>query len=312
MKAGSAHPEHHTVPPTPSAMRTTLKPLLRGGAAAAAIAFGVFGTSQPAHAVTNVFQELFLSLDVSGSISPSEFNIYKAGYVNAFQNAAVQVKIAETFGPGKNGLAIAVGQWSRIAAPSLSVGWTHITDQSSLNSFIAALNGMTRVDQDIIGVTTCIDCGMLAAINEINSNLFVTTRVNGKVIDISTDGAGNREACNDTTSVSQCSKNRRAQAVASGIIINGLGVGAGASTFLTANVVTPASGNTNAGFVQTATDFNDFQAVLTTKLIREINPDPGPGGNSVPGPLPVLGAAAAFGFSRKLRRRINTANIHQA
>ena len=27
-------------------------------------------------------------------------------------------------------------------------------------------------------------------------------------------------------------------------------------------------------------------------------------GTSVPGPLPILGAAAAFGFSRKLRRRI--------
>ena len=30
---------------------------------------------------------------------------------------------------------------------------------------------------------------------------------------------------------------------------------------------------------------------------------------SVPGPLPVLGAGVAFGFSRKLRRRINGARI---
>ncbi len=292
-------------------MRTTLKPLLRGGAAAAAIAITLLGGAQQSQAATNVFQELFLSLDVSGSINTSEFNTYKNGYVNAFQDAAVQTKIAETFAPGRNGLAIAVGQWSRIAAPSLSVGWTHITDQTSLNSFITALSGMTRVPESVVGETTCIDCGMLAAINEINNNLFETTRINGRVIDISTDGAGNREACNNTNSVSQCSKNRRAQAVASGIIINGLGIGSNATNFLTANVATPASGDTKAGFVQTAAEFDDFQAAITTKLIREINPDSGPRGDSVPGPLPVLGAAAAFGFSRKLRRRINTANLHQ-
>ncbi len=291
-------------------MRTTLKPLLRGGAAAAAIAITLLGGAQQSKAATNVFQELFLSLDVSGSISNSEFNTYKQGYVNAFQDAAVQTKIAETFAPGRNGLAIAVGQWSRIAAPSLSVGWTHITDQTSLDSFIAALNGMGRVSESVIGETTCIDCGMLAAINEINNNLFETTRANGRVIDISTDGAGNVEACNDTSSISQCSRNRRAQAVASNIIINGLGIGSNASTFLSNNVITPANAPAKAGFVETADDFGDFQRAITEKLIREVNPTPGPT-DSVPGPLPVLGAAAAFGFSRKLRRRIHTANLHQ-
>lgn len=295
-------------------MRSTLKPLLRGGAAAAAVAIGLFGTSQPAHAVTDVFQELFLSLDVSGSIDNSEFALYKGGYVSAFQDAAVQAKIAETFAFGRGGLAIAVGQWSQVAAPTLAIDWKHITDLTtdginggtSLNSFITALQGMGR--QNGIGTTTCIDCGMLAAINAINTNDFVTTRENGRVIDISTDGVGNVEACPGNVNEAQCAQTRRAQAVASGIIINGLGVGAGASGFLTANVATPASGGTRAGFVQTAADFDAFEAAITTKLIREVGPSPE---DSVPGPLPVLGAAAAFGFSRKLRRRINTANFHK-
>lgn len=295
-------------------MRSTLKPLLRGGAAAAAVAIGLFGTSQPAHAVTDVFQELFLSLDVSGSIDNSEFALYKGGYVSAFQDAAVQAKIAETFAFGRGGLAIAVGQWSQVAAPTLAIDWKHITDLTtdginggtSLNSFITALQGMGR--QGGIGTTTCIDCGMLAAINAINTNDFVTTRENGRVIDISTDGVGNVEACAGNVTEAQCAQTRRAQAVASGIIINGLGVGAGASGFLTANVATPANGPTRAGFVQTAADFDAFEAAITTKLIREVGPSPE---DSVPGPLPVLGAAAAFGFSRKLRRRINTANFHK-
>ncbi|MBD2718299.1 DUF1194 domain-containing protein [Synechococcus sp. FACHB-909] len=294
-------------------MRSTLKPLLRGGAAAAAVTIGLFGTSQPAHAVTNVFQELFLSLDVSGSIDNNEFTLYRDGYVSAFQDAAVKTKIAETFAGG--GLAIAVGQWSTIASPTLAIDWKHITDLTtdginggtSLNSFVTALQNMNR--QGGIGNRTCIDCGMLAAINAINTNLFNTTRVNGKVIDISTDGVGNEEECPGNVTEAQCAQTRRAQAVASGIIINGLGVGAGASGFLTANVATPANGATKAGFVETAADFDAFETAITNKLIREVGPGPG---DSVPGPLPVLGAAAAFGFSRKLRRRINTANLHQA
>jgi hypothetical protein len=40
-------------------------------------------------------------------------------------------------------------------------------------------------------------------------------------------------------------------------------------------------------------------------VIAEEQPQPGPiSGSSVPGPLPLFGAAAAFGFSRKLRNRI--------
>ncbi|WP_216920005.1 DUF1194 domain-containing protein [Synechococcus sp. CCAP 1479/9] len=288
-------------------MRSTLKPLLRGGAAAAAVAITLLGGAQQAQAATNVFQELFLSLDVSGSISNSDFTLYKQGYVNAFQNATVQQKIADTF--SKGGIAIAVGQWSTTAFSPPVIDWRHITSltgpgTNSLASFITALNAMPRQGSS----TTCVDCGMAAAVTEIDTNDFVTTRANGRVIDISTDGVGNTTAGSCGT-VSQCAQAQRASAVAKGIIINGLGVGAGASGFLTANVVTPANGATNAGFVETAADFAAFETAITNKLIREVGPGPG---DSVPGPLPVLGAAAAFGFSRKLRRRINTANLHQA
>jgi hypothetical protein len=37
-------------------------------------------------------------------------------------------------------------------------------------------------------------------------------------------------------------------------------------------------------------------------------PPPGPG-DAVPGPLPVLGAAAAFGFSRRLRHRVKSGSV---
>jgi hypothetical protein len=39
---------------------------------------------------------------------------------------------------------------------------------------------------------------------------------------------------------------------------------------------------------------------------------PGPGTEGAPGPLPLLGVAAAFGYSRKLRARIKRSVSQQA
>jgi hypothetical protein len=43
--------------------------------------------------------------------------------------------------------------------------------------------------------------------------------------------------------------------------------------------------------------------VWATSITTGGGGDPGPG-DAVPGPLPLLGAGAAFGYSRKLRRRM--------
>ena len=44
--------------------------------------------------------------------------------------------------------------------------------------------------------------------------------------------------------------------------------------------------------------------VFTDSLVQQINTPPPP--SSVPGPLPILGVAAAFGYSRRLRKRVST------
>ena len=52
-------------------------------------------------------------------------------------------------------------------------------------------------------------------------------------------------------------------------------------------------------------DQNSFTWAQATPLtLSSPTPAPGPLTASVPGPLPALGGAAAFGFSRKLRKRI--------
>ena len=48
-------------------------------------------------------------------------------------------------------------------------------------------------------------------------------------------------------------------------------------------------------------------ATVTISNFSAPIPSSAPATSSVPGPLPILGLAAAFGFSRKLRRRINLA-----
>ncbi|MDM7954171.1 MAG: hypothetical protein QUV07_13285 [Cyanobium sp. CZS 25K] len=59
-----------------------------------------------------------------------------------------------------------------------------------------------------------------------------------------------------------------------------------------------APGVTEAIFTSTITVTGGVAQTFTNDLTQRIIGDP------VPGPLPILGAGAAFGFSRKLRRRI--------
>ncbi len=58
-------------------------------------------------------------------------------------------------------------------------------------------------------------------------------------------------------------------------------------------------------FTGSATNFQVFQADSFNWAVATFVPAPPPPGATVPGPLPLVGAAAAFGFSRRLRSRIN-------
>ncbi len=57
---------------------------------------GMLLVSAPAYALTEVDTELQLLMDVSGSVSASEFNLQLQGYVDAFYSQAVQDAILDT------------------------------------------------------------------------------------------------------------------------------------------------------------------------------------------------------------------------
>ncbi len=248
--------------------------------ASVAVAATTLLTASMASAATPVDLELFLSVDVSGSVDADEFDLQKTGYVQAFQDAAVHAAIASK----PNGVAVALGQWSSSADSPLAVGWTLLTDAASSNAFAAAINAMARQSSGL----TCVACGINAAVNELQNNAYSGPGI----IDVSGDGVENT---GPSTSAA------RTAAASLGIRINGLPIltdDPNLAVWYQNNV------QTNDGFTLAASDFAAFDQAVRRKIVKEIT-----GGDSVPGPLPILGAGAAFGFSRRLRRRISLATL---
>ena len=238
---------------------------------------------------------LFLSTDVSGSIDPAEYDTQRLGWSNAFLSPTIKSYIAAA----PNGIAVAVGQWDTDAyAPTSTspydlpqaIAWTHLTNAASVDSFAAQLATMARQGT---GGNTCVSCGINAAVasiqNAISTGLFDAPT---KIIDISSDGIDN------VTNVAAV-QTARNNAASQGIHINALAIeglaGTNVTDYYNNNVITPKPD----AFVKTVTGIGEFEAAATIKLQREVI--------GAPGPLPVFGAMAAFGWAGRLRKRVSLA-----
>jgi hypothetical protein len=233
------------------------------GTVGAIVALGVFAPKS--FAITLVDSELFLSVDVSGSVSLNEFNLQKTGYVNAFQDPTIHTQIASL----PNGLAVALGYWSSGNNQNVAVPWTLITNATQSNAFATLIANTTRP----FSGSTEPDRAIQFAANQLVTNDFQGR----KIIDVSGDGAGN--AANTLAA--------RNAAFAQGITINGLPIlgESGLQAFYQNNIVT-----TN-GFLIAANDFGDFDAAVKQKIGREIVDPTIPTPALLPG-LIGMGAAA--------------------
>ena len=271
---------------TRSVLTTRLRAIALGGAAIGMAQLALLGGSAQAQTVDKM---LFLSTDVSGSIDTAEYDTQRLGWSNAFLSPTIKSYIAAS----PNGIAVAVGQWDTSARTPLAIDWTHLTDETSVNNFAGQLALMTRQGNG----NTCVSCGINAAVasiqNAISTGLFDSAT---KIIDISSDGIDN------VTNVATVQAARN-NAASNGININALAIeGVVGSTVVTDyyndNVITPKPG----AFVKTVTGFTEFQNAATIKLQREVT--------GAPGPLPVFGAMAAFGWAGRLRKRVSLAKLN--
>lgn len=222
-------------------------------ALACAIATGVFGAASSAHAAP-VALELALLIDVSGSVDANEYALQKTGYVNAFNDAFIQSRIASLAG----GIAVTYIEWASQNQQAQLVGWTHLTDAASSSAFATAIAGTPRAFSGLTAPGSAINFA---------TPLFSNNGFEGDrwVIDVSGDGEQNDGA---STSAARDAF----LAAATPATINGLAIG-GTSllNWYNANIV----GGTN-GFAIQAANFEVFDGAIRTKLGREINPVPEP------------------------------------
>lgn len=219
-------------------------------------------------------------MDVSGSVSVSEYNIQKTGYMNAFNNASIQSAIAGITG----GIAVSYIEWSGASQQSQLVGWSHLTDAASSSAFASAISGVSRA----FSGNTAPGSALNFAAPLFSNNGFEGLRW---VIDVSGDGQQNEGS--DTASARSAFLNIFSGSEGLSKTINGLPIGSQTlANWYQDNIVSAS------GFLVQASDFDDFGNAVLTKIGREIR-------NEVPEPasLALLSLGlAGLGFARRRKQ----------
>ncbi len=207
--------------------------------------------------------ELALLVDVSGSVNATEYNLQKTGYVNAFNNATIQSAISALTG----GIAVTYIEWSGSSEQSVRVNWTHVYDAATAGAFATAIENTTRASGGLTAPGSAINF----ATPLFSNNGFEGARW---VIDVSGDGSQNAGA---VTATARDSFLNTVAPTGEGLtkVINGLAILNDEPTLDVwyANNVIGGPG----AFVVSASNFQDFERAVVTKIGREINPTPEPG-----------------------------------
>ena len=204
---------------------------------------------------------LVLAVDVSRSIDQPKFMLQRDGYAAAVSNRSVLEAIKS--GPHQK-IALAFAEWSGYGAQKLVIDWTVIDGLEAGRRFGDQIVEAPRSFAD----RTSISGGIDFAAAQLARAPFKAPR---RVIDVSGDGTNN--AGREVTAA-------RDEAVAKGILINGLVILTNNQLLFNAEHTNPPGGlekyyrdNVVGGpgaFVMVAEDFNAFGKAIIKKLIAEI------------------------------------------
>ncbi len=235
--------------------------------AACALAGGV-AMPPAARAAPSVDLALVLVSDVSRSIDDTEFGLEKEGYRAAFVDSSV---LAAIRGGPLGRIAVSYVEFASSYESRTVVDWTIVEDAASAEGFAARVGQAPRS----FWGRTSISAGVDRAVESLAAGAFDTPR---RVIDVCGDGTNNagREI-----------RSARDEAVAAGIVVNGLAIindhpvswayahvqpPGGLALYYRENV---AGGPGN--FVIEIHDFAAFGAAMVRKLVSEIAGGAAPG-----------------------------------
>lgn len=221
---------------------------------AASAALPLIARAQPQEPVDVL---LVLAVDVSRSIDEDEARLQREGY----RNAVSDPRVVEVIRRGMIGaIGLAYVEWAGFEYQRLVLPWTRIANQSDAENWASALAEAPRASLS----WTSISGGIDFARRTLAEAPFEGTR---RVIDVSGDGVNNS---------GRPAELARDEAVAQGIVINGLPIINDRPTFgrmpqipLDQYFQQSVIGGAGA-FMIVAEDFDAFGTAVRRKLIREI------------------------------------------
>ncbi|HXP74573.1 MAG TPA: DUF1194 domain-containing protein [Stellaceae bacterium] len=218
----------------------------------------------------NVDLQLILTSDVSRSIDNEEFKLQREGYASALENP--QVLSAIRSGP-IGAIAVTFIEWSSISEQKVVVDWSVIRDGEGAAVVAAQIRAAPR---SFVGHTSISD-GLDFAAKRFEGSGFNSPR---RVIDVAGDGTNNS---------GRPISDARDEAVAKGIVVNGLAIinlnpnfgfiahtqpPGGLPAYYRENVIGGVG-----SFVLQIDDFNSFAEAMVQKLVTEISSIPAKSGD---------------------------------